>query len=620
MKINKITINNFRGIDQATFELSDKLNVFVGLNGSGKSTILDAAVVALSWLVNRIQREGASGRPITESSIKNGTTFSSIETEVEERGANYSWRISRALRGYDSPNKSELSEATDLASYYQHSYKADNSLPIIAYYPINRVVNNASPFILSGRTISTFDVYDNALGGKTNYQSFFEWFRLQDDIVNEQVNSRTKWMFNNKAWIKKKTSKLFTSFETLIKNNDENYQDVRRSIEHRFKNEEFIFEDPRYVFMELIDLMHFNRYSTNDDRRDRKLFQGFELILHKISTISDSRRDRLIDLDEYPFSTIFQILQQIIELKKNLENEPKDDQKWVSILWDAFLLSVLLSLWWLSDKGKKDIELLFAKDNPTRFKRNGVLDVNVEAFIDSLKSIISNDADRYNNATRNQGRELNFVARTIEDFVPGYANLRVKRIPRPHMLVDKNGETISLDQLSDGEKNLLALVGDIARRLCIANANSKNPLKGQGIILIDEIDLHLHPGWQRLMIPQLTKSFPNCQFIITTHSPQVISHTKPENIFLLKNEKTFSFAKAMESYGKNTDRILEDLLGVDARPGKEKQSLRDLFALIQDGRLDSAKQKLNDLLELIGEDPEITRAQTLIKRKEIIGK
>jgi predicted ATP-binding protein involved in virulence len=189
------------------------------------------------------------------------------------------------------------------------------------------------------------------------------------------------------------------------------------------------------------------------------------------------------------------------------------------------------------------------------------------------------------------------------------------------MLINKNGETFNIDQLSDGEKNLITLVGDIARRLAIANPNSSMPLKGEGIVLIDEIDLHLHPSWQRLIISQLTKVFPNCQFLITTHSPQVISQVKSESLFLLKNKNNeLSYSMALESYGLNTDRILEDLLDVDARPSKEKKELHKIFQLIQDNKIEEAKSEIITLKNLIGEDPELVKASVLIKRKEILGK
>ena len=83
------------------------------------------------------------------------------------------------------------------------------------------------------------------------------------------------------------------------------------------------------------------------------------------------------------------------------------------------------------------------------------------------------------------------------------------------------------------KKSLLALVGDIARRLILANPSLENPLYGEGIVLIDEIELHLHPKWQREVINKLREVFPNIQFILTTHSPQVISEISRECLHIL---------------------------------------------------------------------------------------
>jgi predicted ATP-binding protein involved in virulence len=102
------------------------------------------------------------------------------------------------------------------------------------------------------------------------------------------------------------------------------------------------------------------------------------------------------------------------------------------------------------------------------------------------------------------------------------------------MTITKQGQELIINQLSDGEKCLLAMVGDLARRLAIANPSLPDPLQGSGVVLIDEIELHLHPKWQREIIPALTRTFPNCQFIVTTHSPQVISQVKPEGIYILE--------------------------------------------------------------------------------------
>ncbi|WP_309143275.1 AAA family ATPase [Nostoc sp. CHAB 5836] len=123
----------------------------------------------------------------------------------------------------------------------------------------------------------------------------------------------------------------------------------------------------------------------------------------------------------------------------------------------------------------------------------------------------------------------------MSSLIPSFSKLRVRRSPL-RMTVIKQGEELIVNQLSDGEKCLLAMVGDLARRLAIANPSLPDPLQGSGVVLIDEIELHLHPKWQREIIPALTRTFPNCQFIVTTHSPQVISQVKPEGIYIL--EKT----------------------------------------------------------------------------------
>lgn len=75
--------------------------------------------------------------------------------------------------------------------------------------------------------------------------------------------------------------------------------------------------------------------------------------------------------------------------------------------------------------------------------------------------------------------------------------------------------------MSDGYRIIVALVADIASRLAEANPQLENPLLGEGIVLIDEADLHLHPSWQRRFLKDLSNTFPNIHFITTTHSPLI---------------------------------------------------------------------------------------------------
>ena len=81
---------------------------------------------------------------------------------------------------------------------------------------------------------------------------------------------------------------------------------------------------------------------------------------------------------------------------------------------------------------------------------------------------------------------------------------------------------LRLEQFSDGYKIIIAMVADIASRMAEANPDMENPLDSPGIVLIDEIDLHLHPRWQQIILRQLKETFPNVQFVVSTHSPIVL--------------------------------------------------------------------------------------------------
>jgi predicted ATP-binding protein involved in virulence len=330
--------------------------------------------------------------------------------------------------------------------------------------------------------------------------------------------------------------------------------------------------------------------------------------------------DNKIGIDDFPFHFLERISHQVFKVinKKNLLDEPLIKKEIITFIWNIFEFATLISFWWLSGHGRKKVEGTFKNYNPT--KRS--LTQKEERFLKSIKDTLNDDLRRVEQALSTDGRELEIVTKTIEKFIPEYSNLRVTRIPTPHMLVEKNNKTIRLDQLSDGEKNMIAMIGDIARRLSMANPHMENPLEGDGIVLIDEIDLHLHPLWQRVIISRLTEIFPNCQFIVSTHSPQVLSHVKAEHIFILKPTKDdVSIEKPTESYGKSTDRQLEDILGVSSRPDKIKDELNELYALIQKCDLEKAKKlisKLNNKIE--GRESELVKAEVLIKRKEILGK
>ena len=427
MHIQTLTLSNYRGAQSLALDLEKRLNVFVGVNGAGKSTVLDAATILLSWVVSRIRTPGASGRPISEDDITNQQSSAAMELTCVHEGKTIAWRIAKGRRGQGTLSRpSSLTQLNDYTRKLQVQI-ADRSLaanlPLFVYYPVNRAVLDIPLRIRGKHTFDLLTAYDNALTTGANFRTFFEWFREREDLENE------------------------------IK--------VRNGQPSSFESE---------------------------------------------------------TAPEIP---------------------------------DPQLAAVRNALY-------------------------GVL--------------------------------------------PEFSNLTVRRNPL-RMEIEKQGQVLTVNQLSDGEKCLIAMVSDLARRMAIANPAADDPLAGEGIVLIDEIDLHLHPKWQRRIVPKLLEVFPNCQFLVSTHSPHVLTHVKPKNIFLLEWEAgNITAQKPSESYGKNVDRILEDLMGLETtRPTQVSAELHGVYTMIERNHLEEARQEIAHIKQEIGEDPDLVRAEVLIKRKELIG-
>jgi predicted ATP-binding protein involved in virulence len=226
------------------------------------------------------------------------------------------------------------------------------------------------------------------------------------------------------------------------------------------------------------------------------------------------------------------------------------------------------------------------------------------------------------NEERKEDKQLSTVRKAISIFLGDVKPPKVYRRDPLRMVVVKNGIELRIQQLSDGEKCLLAMIGDLARRLAIANPLRENPLEGDGVILIDEIDLHLHPTWQHNIIPQLIKTFPNCQFLISTHSPHVITHVHSDNLFVLQMKNgEITVEQPRESYGKSAEQILRNIMDLpNSRPDCVVKNLDKIYQLIDDKKLDEAKDTIALLQKEIADDTELFRASALIKRKELIGK
>lgn len=208
-------------------------------------------------------------------------------------------------------------------------------------------------------------------------------------------------------------------------------------------------------------------------------------------------------------------------------------------------------------------------------------------------------------------RHLEVLQSAIERFLPEYKYLRPAEENSLRLEINRGNVTLDVSQLSDGERGVLALVLDLARRLSQANPSLADPLAdGEAVVLIDEIDLHLHPKWQRQIVQNLTATFPRCQFIATTHSPQVIGEVAHDRIQIISNGQVYS---PSHSFGVDSSRVLEEIMDADPRT----HEVKTLLALISQeiGRQDyeNARESLARLIGQLGEnDPEVIRIRILL--------
>jgi predicted ATP-binding protein involved in virulence len=429
-----------------TLQHSSNVTVLVGNNGAGKTTLLRSLATSLSWLVARIRSDKGNGSHLAYEDVRNGastaiTTICVVDLPTDapsDRNAIpkdkiFMWSVARTKQGRKASLHSSFADATRLADHYRNQLTVDSkaSLPLIAYYPVERSVLEIPLKIRTKHTFDQLDGYDNSLNRGVDFRRFFEWFREREDSENETGISDTA----------------------------------------------------------LAEIS--GKFGTDSD------------VWKTLANLKASSRDR----------------------------------------------------------------------------------------------------------------QLTAVRSAIAAFMPGFSNLRVQRKPRLHMAIDKDGVTLNVAQLSQGEKSMMALVGDIARRLAMMNQSLDNPLHGDGIVLIDEVDLHLHPRWQRSLIRQLSETFPNCQFVLTTHSPLVISDAKDVLVYVLNDGEIHEHNGL---YGLDANQVLLEVMDTDIRNGEVQKSLNQLLKNVQDGDLEKAKKLFSELSSELPEGHiELAKAALLIRKLEL---
>ena len=221
-------------------------------------------------------------------------------------------------------------------------------------------------------------------------------------------------------------------------------------------------------------------------------------------------------------------------------------------------------------------------------------------FYDWFKTEEDIELRELRNNKEYQNNRLNSVRKAIERMVRGYSNLRIELSPARMVLTNAQGEDLQIDQLSGGYKAVLSVVADIAKRLAVANPDSENPLEEEAVILIDELDLHLHPKWQKSIVDDLKRTFPNCQFIISTHSPFIIQSLEAGELYDISE---MSYTDEYGNYqGWSIDTIQEQKMGVETKTLYYNELMKRFSAAVDKEEYALGSQLYEQLVKMVHPD------------------
>ena len=226
-----------------------------------------------------------------------------------------------------------------------------------------------------------------------------------------------------------------------------------------------------------------------------------------------------------------------------------------------------------------------------------------------------------------QSKDLSAVRQAISSMCPEVFAPRMELNP-PRFVVSRKAEQgrvekLSLEQLGGGSRTVLALAADLARRMAQGNPHLDDPLQSEAIVLIDEVELHLHPGWQQRILGDLVRTFPNAQFIVSTHSPPVLTTVEPHRIVELSHDgdRIVAGTPAGPTFGAEAGDVLSVVMGVDQRPPENAfaRALDQYRHLIREGRWESeeALALRASLEEMSPHDPALDRADLEVRRRKL---
>ncbi|MFO0575654.1 MAG: AAA family ATPase [Polyangia bacterium] len=167
--------------------------------------------------------------------------------------------------------------------------------------------------------------------------------------------------------------------------------------------------------------------------------------------------------------------------------------------------------------------------------------------------------------------------------------------------------------LSDGVRGTLQLVADLAWRAVALNPHlgAAAPSRSTGVVLIDELDLALHPSWQVRIINDLVRVFPRLQFVATTHSPLILAGAKGAHVLRLEGGRAYPQEHV---YGQDSNTVLTDVMDGPARPPEMVRELDHIAALVDAGQVQQARWEITRLEQVLGpQSPDLVRLRTALE-------
>lgn len=203
----------------------------------------------------------------------------------------------------------------------------------------------------------------------------------------------------------------------------------------------------------------------------------------------------------------------------------------------------------------------------------------------------------------------NLVAENEPDYMLTNISIQVHGDEKDVCFTFSSGKQLTINQLPAGYQRIISIAFDIITRALILNGCQVEP---SGIVLIDEIDLHLHPGLEKTVLSGFKKAFPEIQFIVTTHSAAVISNFKKDNkniIISMCHLKEEYWNEVLPNvYGLNYDATVRDAMGINNMPADIKVLESDYFNFVETGEDEKADKTLKMIQKLTGENSDVVQS------------